>query len=85
MTKWKALSSNNLILNKILKLDTNASVTTWSRSARVTENLLGARLKVHNGKNFVPLIITPEMYGHKIGEFIGTRARYEFKKKKKKK
>ena len=85
MTTWKALSSNNLILNKILKLDTNASVTTWARSSVITKDLLGARLKIHNGKDFIPLIITPEMYGHKIGEFIGTRARYEFKKKKKKK
>lgn len=85
MTNWKAFSSNNFILKKLLKLDTHTSVTTWSRSSMITENLLGARLKVHNGKDFLPLLVTPEMCGHKIGEFIGTRARYEFKKKKKKK
>nr|YP_008519410.1 30S ribosomal protein S19 [Nannochloropsis limnetica]AGI48989.1 30S ribosomal protein S19 [Nannochloropsis limnetica] len=85
MTNWKTLSSNNLILKKIRTLDTNLSLKTWSRSSVITNEFIGIRLKVHNGKDFIPLIVTPEMHGHKIGEFIGTRARYEFKKKKKKK
>jgi ribosomal protein S19 len=85
MNNWKALSYNSLMLKKIQTLDTNSSVKTWSRSTIITDELFGMRLKVHNGKDFIPLTVTPEMRGHKIGEFIGTRARYEFKKKKKKK
>ncbi len=85
MTNWKALSYNNLMLKKIQTLDTNSSVKTWSRSTTITDEFFGMRLKVHNGKDFVPFTVMPEMRGHKIGEFVGTRARYEFKKKKKKK
>lgn len=76
---------NPLPLRKILLSDKNLSLRTWSRASTVTKELLGLRVRVHNGKDFIPLLITPEMYGHKLGEFLGTRARYEFKKKKKKK
>jgi ribosomal protein S19 len=40
---------------------------------------------VHSGKKLVPLTLTDDMIGHKIGEFVPTRAKFEFKKKKKKK
>lgn len=58
---------------------------TWSRSAKIIPELVGVRLKIHNGKDFFPLSISNDMIGHKVGEFIWTRARFEFKKKKKKK
>jgi small subunit ribosomal protein S19 len=57
----------------------------WSRSAKIIPELVGIRLKIHNGKDFFPLSISNDMVGHKMGEFIWTRARFEFKKKKKKK
>lgn len=85
MTNWENNFSSSLPLRKILLFDKNLSLKTWSRSFIITKDLCGMRVRVHNGKDFVPLLITPEMSGHKLGEFVGTRARYEFKKKKKKK
>ena len=85
MTNWKNNFSASLSSRKILLGDKNLSLRTWSRSLVVTKDLFGIRLRVHNGKDFIPLLITPAMIGHKLGEFVGTRARYEFKKKKKKK
>jgi small subunit ribosomal protein S19 len=85
MTNWEKTFLNPLPLRKILLSDKNLSLKTWSRASTVTNELLGLRVRVHNGKDFVPLLITAEMHGHKLGEFLGTRARYEFKKKKKKK
>lgn len=46
--------------------------------------MVGLRIRVYNGKDYYPLLILPEMIGHKLGEFVFTRARYEYKKKKKK-
>lgn len=85
MTNSEKTFLNPLPLRKILLSDKNLSLKTWSRTSTVTNELFGLRVKVHNGKDFIPLLITPEMHGHKLGEFLGTRARYEFKKKKKKK
>ena len=85
MTNSEKTFLNPLPLRKILLSDKNLSLKTWSRASTVTNELFGLRVKVHNGKDFFPLLITPEMHGHKLGEFLGTRARYEFKKKKKKK
>ena len=72
-------------ISKILKSPRSSSLKVWSRSLKVVEKLVGIRLRVYNGKEFIPLLILPEMLGHKLGEFVPTRARYEFKKKKKKK
>ena len=85
MTNRKKTFLNPLALRKILLSDKHLSLKTWSRASTVRKELFGVRVRVHNGKDFLPLLITPEMYGHKLGEFLGTRARYEFKKKKKKK
>lgn len=85
------VNSKNILLSKFIlkKLIKSTkvipSLKIWSRSFLISSEILGLRLKVHNGKDFVPLVITEEMIGHKIGEFVFTRAKYEFKKKKKKK
>ncbi len=55
-----------------------------SRSIEITPSLLGISAKVHTGRNFEEIVITDEMIGHKVGEFSPTRAKFEFKKKKKK-
>lgn len=74
------------ILKKLVKSSKLIpSLKTWSRSCTITSEILGLRLKVYNGKDFVPVVVSEEMVGHKLGEFVFTRAKYEFKKKKKKK
>ena len=46
---------------------------TWSRSSTIFPDFVGHTIAVHNGKNHVPVFITEEMVGNKIGEFVPTR------------
>lgn len=55
------------------------------RNYEVTAQVIGLNCNVYSGKKFVKLSLTDEMIGYKVGEFIPTRERFEFKKKKKKK
>jgi len=55
------------------------------RSFSITSNLIGSDINVHTGKKFVQITISNEMVGHKVGEFVLTREKFTFKKKKKKK
>jgi small subunit ribosomal protein S19 len=48
-------------------------------------NFVGKNFNVHNGKNLLEVNVTEEMIGHKFGEFVFTRAKFSFKKKKTKK
>lgn len=48
-------------------------IKTWSRRSTVTPVFVGLNLEVHNGKTFVPVYITENMVGHKLGEFAPTR------------
>jgi len=46
---------------------------TWSRRSMITPELVGHTLAVHNGNKFIPVFITENMVGHKLGEFAPTR------------
>ncbi|UCD12141.1 MAG: 30S ribosomal protein S19, partial [Nitrospinaceae bacterium] len=46
---------------------------TWSRRSTVTPDFVGHTLAVHNGKKFIPVFISENMVGHKLGEFAPTR------------
>lgn len=48
-------------------------IKTWSRSSLITPDFIGLTLAVHNGKQFIPVFITENMVGHKLGEFSPTR------------
>jgi small subunit ribosomal protein S19 len=48
-------------------------IRTWSRSSTVTPEFVGHTLAVHNGNKFIPIFITENMVGHKLGEFAPTR------------
>lgn len=48
-------------------------IKTWSRDSMVTPDFVGLTLAVHNGKQFIPVYITENMVGHKLGEFAATR------------
>jgi small subunit ribosomal protein S19 len=48
-------------------------VKTWSRRSTVVPEMVGHTLAVHNGKKFIPVYITENMVGHKLGEFAPTR------------
>lgn len=46
---------------------------TWSRRSIITPEMVGHTLAVHNGKKFLPIFLTENMVGHKLGEFAATR------------
>ena len=48
-------------------------VRTWSRRSTVIPEMVGHTLAVHNGKKFIPVYVTENMVGHKLGEFAPTR------------
>ncbi len=49
-------------------------IKTWSRRSTVIPEMIGHTLAVHNGKKFIPVYLTENMVGHKLGEFAPTRA-----------
>jgi len=62
------------------------SVKTWSRSTMIIPDFVGHTIAVHNGNRFIPVYVTENMVGHKLGEFAPTRTfRGHADKKKKKK
>jgi len=48
-------------------------IKTWSRSSMVIPDMVGLTIAVHNGKTFIPVYVTENMVGHKLGEFSPTR------------
>jgi small subunit ribosomal protein S19 len=51
-------------------------IKTWSRRSTVIPGFVGLTLAVHNGKKFIPVFVTENMVGHKLGEFAPTRTFY---------
>jgi small subunit ribosomal protein S19 len=49
------------------------AIRTWSRRSMITPEMLGLTFQVHNGKLFVPVYVTENMVGHRLGEFSPTR------------
>ena len=61
------------LLKKINKLNENNKkevVKTWSRRSTIFPDFIGHTIAVHNGREFIPVYITEEMVGHKLGEFV---------------
>ena len=64
------------LMDKITKArDTKSKVPikTWSRRSTVTPDFVGLTFNVHNGKTFMPVFVTENMVGHRLGEFAPTR------------
>lgn len=64
------------LLRKIRKLNQQGKkevIRTWSRRSMIIPEMVGHTIAVHNGKGFVPVYITEQMVGHKLGEFAPTR------------
>ncbi|WP_299523954.1 30S ribosomal protein S19 [uncultured Lutibacter sp.] len=49
-------------------------IKTWSRASTITPDFVGQTIAVHNGRQFVPVYVTENMVGHKLGEFSPTRS-----------
>ena len=64
----KALAAQEAGSRKVIK--------TWSRRSTIVPELVSLTLAVHNGKKFVPVFVSEDMVGHKLGEFAPTRTFY---------
>nr|YP_010020337.1 30S ribosomal protein S19 [Ulva australis]YP_010020400.1 30S ribosomal protein S19 [Ulva fenestrata]QHD45041.1 ribosomal protein S19 [Ulva pertusa]QUB02988.1 ribosomal protein S19 [Ulva sp.]UAV85696.1 ribosomal protein S19 [Ulva prolifera]QOK35256.1 30S ribosomal protein S19 [Ulva australis]QOK35319.1 30S ribosomal protein S19 [Ulva fenestrata] len=64
------------LLKKVQQLNKNNEkkvVETWSRSSTIVPIMIGHTIAVHNGREHIPVFITDQMVGHKLGEFAPTR------------
>ena len=60
-------------INRLNEENKKSVVKTWSRRSTIYPEFVGHTIAVHNGKDFIPVYITEEMVGHKLGEFSQTR------------
>ena len=76
----RSLKKGPYVFHKLLKKIDKANesnkktvIKTWSRSSMIIPGMVGKTIGVHNGKTFVPVFVTENMVGHKLGEFSPTR------------
>lgn len=60
-------------VQRSLKKNSKKSIRTWSRRSTIFPDMIGLTISVHNGRQHIPVFITEEMVGHKLGEFSITR------------
>ena len=57
----------------VVESNKKSVIKTWSRASMIIPDFVGQTIAVHNGKQFIPVFITENMVGHKLGEFSPTR------------
>jgi small subunit ribosomal protein S19 len=67
--EWKLLDK----IDRMNESGARKPIKTWSRRSTVTPDFVGHTFNVHNGKTFIPVFVTENMVGHKLGEFSPTR------------
>jgi small subunit ribosomal protein S19 len=67
--EWKLLDK----IDRMNESGAKKPIKTWSRRSTVTPDFVGHTFNVHNGKTFIPVFVTENMVGHKLGEFSPTR------------
>ena len=73
---WKGPFVDPSLIKKVEKLKTQsnqAPIKTWSRKSTIIPEFVGNSFLIYNGKKFIPIKISEEMVGHKLGEFAPTR------------
>jgi small subunit ribosomal protein S19 len=73
---WKGPYFDITLYKKVKKSKDENSKTpikTWSRRSTIIPDFVGVTLSVYNGKSFIPVFVTEDMVGHKLGEFSPTR------------
>ena len=85
LKKGPFVASN--LLEKIEEMNGNGGksvIKTWSRTSTILPNMIGCTFAVYNGRQHIPVFVTDQMVGHKLGEFAPTRTfRSHIKKDKK--
>ena len=73
---WKGPYFDVTLFKKVKKLKEESSkspIKTWSRRSTIIPDFVGVTISVYNGKSFIPVYVTEDMVGHKLGEFSPTR------------
>lgn len=73
---WKGPFIEKSVLKKVdeaRESGKNTVIKTWSRRSTILPNMIGLTFGVHNGQKFIPVLVTDQMIGHKLGEFAPTR------------
>ncbi|MGR4000631.1 MAG: 30S ribosomal protein S19 [Alphaproteobacteria bacterium] len=73
---WKGPFVDAYLLRKadrVRALGRNEIIRTWSRRSTIMPQFVGLTFGVHNGRKFIPVLVTEQMVGHKLGEFAPTR------------
>ena len=73
---WKGPFVDGYLLKKVDEVSASGRKTvikTWSRRSTILPQFVGLTFGVHNGKKFIPVLVTEDMVGHKLGEFSPTR------------
>ena len=76
---WKGPFVDPSLIKKVEKLmnDVNKKpIKTWSRKSTIIPDFIGLSFLIYNGKKFIPITVSEEMVGHKLGEFSPTRQFY---------
>lgn len=76
---WKGPFVEKSLLKKVetaRNAGKNTVIKTWSRRSTILPNMIGLTFGVHNGKKFIPVLVSDQMIGHKLGEFAPTRTYY---------
>lgn len=75
---WKGPFVDGYLLKKAEKSLSGKRdpVKTWSRRSTILPNFVGVTFQVHNGMKFVPVLVSEDMVGHKLGEFAPSRTYY---------
>ncbi len=60
-------------VQQAIETNNKRPIKTWSRRSMIVPDMLSLTIAVHNGRQHVPVLITENMVGHKLGEFAGTR------------
>lgn len=60
-------------INKMNQAEKKDTIITWSRSSTILPSMVGFTIAVYNGKQHIPIFISDQLVGHKLGEFVSTR------------
>ena len=73
---WKGPFVEESLMKKVDKYKTNPKkipIKTWSRKSTILPDFVGVSFLIYNGKKFIPITVSEDMVGHKLGEFAPTR------------
>ncbi|MCR4322986.1 MAG: 30S ribosomal protein S19 [Candidatus Azambacteria bacterium] len=64
---------NERLLEKLAKAKPGDTINTWARASMIAPEMIGFTFGVHNGKTHIPVFVTEDMVGHRLGEFSPTK------------